>query len=334
MDEIELMQFAWTMLGINLLIVFYPILFIPFQKLWKIITIKRETVKSCMSDGTMEREINLNYSPAFISLLLDRKIEAPKDLLADILNLMYKKVLRVDMESSDNQRLLIDYENLKSTKISKEELYIIKHIENNLNGNNSAFNFEIFEQEAKKQFVEDGFDINDKVKKYLKGLPKALMYAVRNWAVIILMPSIIWTVFYTAIPVIANIKLGGWEELIFQGFGMFILMPVSAFIVMGICIWLGKRIKNVMKPPIVLSEKGKVEYAKILKFKYFLEEYTLIKDKKIDSMILLDWYIPYAVALGINKGYKKDIEEILAKINLEKIFLDVFKYELKRNFIV
>ena len=145
MDGFDLMIFAWSMLGINLLLVFYPILFIPLKKIWKMINIKRETVKLYMSDGTMEREINLNYSPAFISLLLDRKVEAPKDLLADILDLIYKGVLKIEDENNKNQKLLIDYEKLNSTKISKEEKYIIKHIENNLNGSNEAFNFEIFE---------------------------------------------------------------------------------------------------------------------------------------------------------------------------------------------
>lgn len=199
MNGFELMQFAWIMLGINLLVVFYPILFVPIEKIWKKINIKRETVKACMSDGTMEREINLKYSPAFISLLLDRKVEAPKDLLADILDLIYKKVLKIEFENNKEQKLSIDYEKLSSTIISKEEKYIIKHIEKNLNGSNEKFNFEIFEQATKEQFVDAGFDIEDKVKKYFKGLPKALMYGVRNWAVLILMVSIIWTIFYTAV---------------------------------------------------------------------------------------------------------------------------------------
>ena len=334
MDGFDLMIFAWSMLGINLLLVFYPILFIPLKKIWKMINIKRETVKLYMFDGTMEREINLNYSPAFISLLLDRKVEAPKDLLADILDLIYKGVLKIEDENNKNQKLLIDYEKLNSIKISKEEKYIIKHIENNLNGSNEDFNFEIFEQATKDQFVENGFDIENKVKKYLKGLPNALMYGVRNWAVVILMVSIIWTIFYTAVYVIGSIQLKGWAEILLPGIFFCIVLPLSVFIVMGICIWLGKRLKNVMKPPIVLSEKGKEEYKKILKFKYFLEEYTLIEDKNVESMILLDWYIPYAVALDSNKGYKKDIKEILSKINMEKIFLDIFKYELKRNYII
>lgn len=331
MNPFSLMMFAWYMLGITLLVIFYPVLLIPFEKIWKKIKIKKETVKAFMSDGTMEREINLNYSPAFVSLLLDRKIEPVKDLVADTLNLIYKNVLKIEPET---QKLIINYDKLKTTKISKEEKYIIKHIENYLNGSTFKFSFEMFEMSIKEEFVEAGFEIENKVKKYFKGLPKALMYGIRNWAVIILMPAIIWTIIYTSVYIIGNLSKIFKMDFILSFLFNITILPISVFIVIWICKWLGKRLGNVMRPPIILSEKGKIEYTKILKFKYFLEEYTLIEDKKVDSMVLFDWYIPYAIAIDTNKGYKKDIEEILEKINIEKIFLDVFKHELKKNYII
>ena len=160
------------------------------------------------------------------------------------------------------------------------------------------------------------------------------MYGIRNWAVIILMPAIIWTIIYTSVYIIGNISKIFKMDFILSFLFNITILPISVFIVIWICKWLGKRLGNVMRPPIILSEKGKIEYTKILNFKYFLEEYTLLEDKKVDSMVLFDWYIPYAIAIDTNKGYKKDIEEILEKINIEKIFLDVFKHELKKNYII
>ena len=106
------------------------------------------------------------------------------------------------------------------------------------------------------------------------------------------------------------------------------------YIVVGGFKWLGKSMSKTIKPPLVLSEKGKKEYKKILKFKYYLDEYTLIKSKEMESVVLWDWYIPYSIAIGSNKGFKKDIEQMCKDLNIEAVMLNVFEYELNRNYIV
>lgn len=332
MSDFEIVKIAWIMLGINVVIIFYPLLFLPFKKLWKFVNLKRETVEACMSDGSMEREINLNYSPAFISLLIDRNTEPYKDLLADLLNLIYKKIVNVDFENK-YAILSVNYENMKKSKISKEEKLILNHIENISRGYKNKFDFKEFEQAVRDQFVENGFDKENKFIKYLIGLPKLFMYGVRNIAVLALMVTLIWAVSFTLVGVFAT-----FSKMITNGIFITIfwyaIMAVSTIVIIQILKWLWKRIWNIIKLPMVLSDKGKEEYRKILKFKYYLEEYTLIKEKEVDYMAILDWYIPYAIAVDTNKGYKKDIEKILKELNIEKIFLDVFKYELRKEYIL
>lgn len=332
MSDFEIVKIAWIAVGVNVLIIFYPLLFLPFKKIWKIVNLKRETVKACMSDGSMEREINLNYSPAFISLLIDRNTEPHKDLLADLLNLIYKKIVDVNLENN-HAILSVNYENVKKSKISKEEKLILDHIEKISRGNKSKFNFKDFEQAVRDQFIEEGFDKEDKLKKYLIALPKLIMYGIRNIAVFALMVTLIWAVSFTLVGVFANFSKISSNEFFIMLF-WYAIMAASVVVIIKILKWLWKRLGNIIKPPMVLSEKGKEEYKKILKFKYYLDEYTLIKDKELKHIAVLDWYIPYAIAVNTNKGYKKDIEIVMKELNIEKIFLEVFEYELRKEYIL
>lgn len=332
MSDFEIVKIAWIAVGINVLIIFYPLLFLPFKKIWKIVNLKRETVKACMSDGSMEREINLNYSPAFISLLIDRNTEPHKDLLADLLNLIYKKNIDVNLENN-HAILSVNYENVKKSKISKEENLILNHIEKITRGYKNKFDFKEFEQAVRDQFVEEGFDKEDKLKKYLIALPKLIMYGIRNIAVSVLMITLIWAVSFTLVGVVTSFSKLRSNE-IFIGVFWYSFMAIATLVIIMILKWLGKRLGNIIKPPMVLSEKGKEEYKKILKFKYYLDEYTLIKDKELKHMAVLDWYIPYAIAVNTNKGYEKDIDNIMKELNIEKIFLEVFEYELRKEYIL
>lgn len=332
MLDFEIIKIAWIAVGINVLIIFYPLLFLPLKKIWKTINLKRETVKSCMSDGSMEREINLNYSPAFISLLIDRNTEPHKDLLADLLNLIYKKIVSINFENN-HVALSINYENVKKSKISKEENLILNHIDKISRGYKNKFDFEEFEQAVRDQFVDEGFDKEDKLKKYLIALPKLIMYGIRNIAVFTLMVTLIWAVSFTLVGVVASFSKLRSNEL-FIGVFWYSFMAIAMIVIIMILRWLWKRLGNIIKPPMVLSEKGKIEYKKILKFKYYLEEYTLIKNKDLKHMAVLDWYIPYAIAVNTNKGYKKDIDNIMKELNIEKIFLEVFEYELRKEYIL
>lgn len=333
MFDFNIIKFVWIMLGINVIVIFYPLLFLPFKKLWKIINLKRETVRACMSDGSMEREINLNYSPAFVSLLIDRNTEPYKDLLADLLNLIYKKIVKVDLENK-YAILSVNYENMKKAKISKEEKLILNHIEKIYRGYKDKFDFKEFEQAVREQFIEEGFDKENKAIKYLIGFPKLFMYGIRNAAVAVLMVSIIWVISFTSVWITTvfstKLKVDDFFVMTFW----IVIMAISIFIIIKILKWLGKRLRNLIKLPMILSDKGKQEYKKILKFKYYLDEYTLIKDKELKHMAVLDWYIPYAIAVNTNKGYKKDIETVMEKLNIEKIFLEVFEYELRKEYIL
>ena len=63
--------------------------------------------------------------------------------------------------------------------------------------------------------------------------------------------------------------------------------------------------------PIFLTSKGKEERKKMLKFKQFLEEYTLIANKNIDAIVVFDWYIPYSFSVNTNKTLRSAFKKLI-----------------------
>ena len=70
--------------------------------------------------------------------------------------------------------------------------------------------------------------------------------------------------------------------------------------------------------PIFLTPKGKEERKKMLKFKQFLEEYTLIANKNIDAIVVFDWYIPYSFSVNTNKTLRSAFKKLIIEKNIEK----------------
>ena len=60
------------------------------------IRLKNEYMKEKINNTELIREINLKYSPAVFSMIIDRKMEPKKDLLANILNLVYKEIVNFE----------------------------------------------------------------------------------------------------------------------------------------------------------------------------------------------------------------------------------------------
>lgn len=80
-------------------------------------------------------------------------------------------------------------------------------------------------------------------------------------------------------------------------------------------------LKRIIKEElIILTKKGKEEYKKACGLKKYIKNYSLIKDKEIDSIALWDEYLIYATAFGIpNKVTDKfsvkliDIDKVLER---------------------
>ena len=72
----------------------------------------------------------------------------------------------------------------------------------------------------------------------------------------------------------------------------------------------------------IYTIKGAIEMKKWDKYKKFLDDYTLIKDKPLESVVILQNHLAYSMVLNINKDYEKTIIqelEIKSNINMEYI---------------
>ena len=71
----------------------------------------------------------------------------------------------------------------------------------------------------------------------------------------------------------------------------------------------------------IFTSTGIIEYNKAKGLKSYIEDYSLMKQRDIDSVIIWDEYLAYAVAFGIpNKITDKFNEKLMiANITLQKI---------------
>lgn len=67
----------------------------------------------------------------------------------------------------------------------------------------------------------------------------------------------------------------------------------------------------------VLTKKGKQEYAKAIKLKKFLLDYSLIEQRDMDSVIIFDDYLVYATAFGIPNKITSKLNENLMNLNIK-----------------
>ncbi len=65
----------------------------------------------------------------------------------------------------------------------------------------------------------------------------------------------------------------------------------------------------------VYTKKGRIEYKKARIFKKFLKNYSLIKKRDIDGVVVYDKHLIYATALGIMSSITKKISKNLVNYN-------------------
>ena len=84
---------------------------------------------------------------------------------------------------------------------------------------------------------------------------------------------------------------------------------------------------NIAARYMKLTEHGEKVIKDCIKLKKFMEEYTLLKDRTVEELCVYESYIPYAVALGVNRKYEGAIFEIFDK-ELSNILEDIDRFEM------
>ena len=292
----------------------------------------------------IKREWEDLLSPVLAETVVDGKTEI-KDL---IMTVVVDLVVRGNIEVINNDTIKLKN---KENITEYEEIVINILFENNEIVNFSKFK-EIFIKMNSK--TEDIYSYVSLIKDYIiqelnaKGVlsqnKKMCMTVLRNIlklniaVIIIAMAGIISTNIFISIVAIFLIslifKVGRNEEntelysngrikisLIMFAIVAFIgivanITNAFAYNIIFIAIILLDIILIIISRKEYFTKKGREERRKILEFKNYLEEYSIIEEKNLKDTIIWDKYLAYATAFGMNNNITKKFYESYMNVNI------------------
>ncbi len=239
------------------------------------------------------RDMNVEYSPAVLSYLVNNNIETKKDLPATILNLSVKNVIKLQEDDKGN----INIVDLKNTdlvdKLSVDEKYAYEMVTSTIDTK------KIVEWKEKVREEYDKYKFSRKHKQSFAS------YLFGAYAITFVVLFIMQFVFSYS---------GDLEK---QG-DMFVSMIfVIFFTVWFLPIVLCMTSKKRADFKDTYTIKGAIELNRWKKFAKFIKDFTLINQKDYESVVILGKYLSYSVALGLNNKCDK---ELLKKVGAEYSF--------------
>ena len=209
-------------------------------------------------DKNYIREIPKSCSPAVASLVYDLKIDVYKDYTATILYLCTKKY--IDMEKFGDTYKLTLGKQTNYSKLGKCEQYVLNTIINK-----NKFDENQFKQEIINEAQENLLITNQMYSRKIK------------WAFIAIICFILCVICY-------NVNI-------------YLFVTYLSIVPLSVGMYYAIQSKYSKNTEYIRTKKGK-EVAKMLEgLKNYTKEYTLIKDKEIDYIQILEDYIPYAISL-------------------------------------
>lgn len=252
--------------------------------------IKYKDIQSFKDIEELERNINVKYSPAIASMLYDNRIEPKKDIIAVILNLNLKGCISLYKNKEKKYEIKLNKDFQDTNILSPEENYIYNWIIDKKN-----FNFLEWVNIIKSEYNK-------------LNIAKKINYRKRNMVEILLMI----TFFLMYIIEITILRIYYLDNIPIILIGV-LLVPLVMIITVIVT-------HKVLKNRMINSMKDS-EVEKWIKFKRFMAKYTLIKEKKPEEIIIYEKYLPYAMALNVNKEYKTMWKDIIQKKEARRIML-------------
>ena len=253
-------------------------------------------VRLAKDEGIYVRDIEIEYSPAVLSYLQNQKIEKKKDLVASILNLCAKGFLKIE-KKEENHYELKPLPNKDSERLKKDEKYLYRTI-----CKKEKLDMNIWMKYIKEEFESYHFTKKDKIRIDL---------------------IFLYSYFIMMIGFLIYLQVSEGNQ---NYSGILIAMFILLFVAIEL---------SILEPPIraiirylrkgeyldgTYTVKGAKEMKRWDKYKKFLEDYTLLEDKPLESVIVLEKHLAYATVLNVNTSYTKSfIEqlEVTHKMNLD-----------------
>lgn len=212
------------------------------------------------------RDLPKHCSPAICSLIYDLKIDVYKDYTATILYLCTHKY--IDLEKENNTYKVKVGSNKDYSNLGRCEKYVLNIITNKMKFDANEFKQEIVKEAQKKQLITD--------RKHSK---KTKIFLILIVSIILLIIT------YNISKIMFTILISVLGAMIYMGYMMLRMQNENQINV------------NIVDTEYIRTEDGK-KLAQLFKgLKSYIKEYTLIKDKAIDYIQILEDYIPYAISL-------------------------------------
>ncbi len=213
------------------------------------------------------RDLPKHCSPAISSLIYDLKIDVYKDYTATILYLCIKKYLNLVKDGDTYKVKLVQQQDYSS--LGRCEKYILDIIENKVKFDETQFKKEIIKEAQEKELITDRK--HSKITKILL----ILILIISSLIITYNISKIIFTILFSILGAIAYV-------------GYFIVKAKNQ----------NQITFDFVNTEYIRTENGKNIALLLNGLKRYIKEYTLIKEKEIDYIQILEDYIPYALALN------------------------------------
>lgn len=259
-------------------------------------------------EGIYVRDMEVNYSPAILSYLQNQKLEDEKDITACILDLCAKKYLDI-RKTKENNYTLEKGTNQDSNILPADEKYLYDKIVSK-----QKIDFYEWKEIVIKEFNKFGF-----LKYKHIGLTGIFF-------ILFMLIMLLCAIVYAINP---RAKLAQFLiTILFTLFEIALIEP---------CLIIISKIIQKDEKYIagIYTSAGVKEMKRWDKYKNFLKDYTLIKNRKIDSVIVLEKHIAYATVLDVNKDYTQSIiNDLNVNYNLnldyiKSIFKDIGENDVR-----
>ena len=232
------------------------------------------------------RDFPASYGPEVLEYLLDKNV-TEKSLSATILNLIYKKVLKVeiiDRKRKDDYKLVLqDYD---ESSLTETEKIALKLIINEIGNSKEVVLSNIRKHCSSLSNANNVMDLyNDFVKKS-KSLGKKEKFFANT-------PSqVVVTVIFSLLGLILTF-ISFMLDLSWLGIIIIILIFILIIFVVTRKFY---------------TKKGAEDYAKWMAHKRFLEDFSRFNEKELPEVTLWDKYLVYAVVLDCADKLSKEME--------------------------
>ena len=243
------------------------------------------------------RDVEVEYSPAVLSYLMNNKIETKKDLPATLLNLCIKNILKIQ-ESKDGKINIIDMKNKEEvSKLMPDEEYAYKMLTEGITS--SKINY--WKNKVENEYSKYEFSKEHKrfLGEYLIKIYMIIFIGVLLYFVITGKTEIIGRAAEILSKTMVTTFVGAWEMLILSGAKNILKVIVNR--------------NGMYEFRDTYTKKGAKEYSRWKSFERFIEDYSLINEREYESMVIWGKYLSYSIALGINKKCDNELYDKIKK---------------------